>query len=903
MGADHKTSRLGSRKETAEVIVMSPSDKSIAEQAATNHLLQSQPSQLKRAYGQFARGSFVEAKLALTELLEETPEPPEAYYLLGLTLLELNEYAAASNALRNSMALSPGDPAVMFALATALYMQKDYRSAIEWYQAALAREPTNFHIASGLAAALASSGEGHRALEVYDRLLQHRPGDPITLINRANIYQALGQTSRAINDYKAALVELPNDAQAHRSLAKSLIEIGDATAALEHWTVAIRLEPSNSYFCIPLAQALLDLGEQQAVLSQLKLIVDSHSQDLETLVSIGIIYHKLELLDDAIAVYNKALDVDCTFPVALLNRGILNAALGNIDDALRDYDKCIHLHPTNADALFNRGNLYQKLGEADAAETDFRNGLLIQPNHSGINQNLAVLLFKQGNFSESTRIFTHLLSIVDDKYETLLNLAHSCLKQGEIRSSLEYNQAALSIRPNAEYLPGLIVHQKMMLCDWSDWEQSVTQLAKTIHENKSTAMPFHLLAITDDPYLQLVCATNYTQRRFRTSMNQPDGRGSPVREKETNFSRRHDRNKIRLAYFSSDFYRHATTLLISEMLEKHDKRFFEIIVYHFATISDDATARICRASDEFYDVSLYTDEEVIVHAVNNKLDIAVDLKGHTENSRTTIFAARIAPIQVNYLGYPGTMGADFIDYIIADRETIPLSLERFYSERVIRLSPCYQPNDGRRPISDWMFTRQELGLPNDAFVYCCFNNSYKITPSVFDVWMRILLAVPNSVLWLLSCNSIADQNLRREADKRGVDSSRLVFAGALPNPLHLSRLRNADLFLDTFPCSAHTTASDCLWSGVPLITIQGRTFASRVASSLLRAIGVTETITQSNEQYESLATHLGLHPEEIKEIRGKLFRNKASTRLFDSSAYTLTWEIALRSLVEDKGAC
>src|SRR5262249_19594976 len=348
------------------------------------------------------------------------------------------------------------------------------------------------------------------------------------------------------------------------------------------------------------------------------------------------------------------------------------------------------------------------------------------------------------------------------------------------------------------------------------------------------------------------------------------------------------------------FYQHATAYLMAELFEKHDPGRFEIIGVSFGR--DDRSemrARLIAAFDQFLDVRAKSDAEVARLLSELKVDIAVDLKGYTRDGRPRILAHRPAPIQVNYLGLPGTMGADFIDYIITDEVVLPFDQHSFYSERIVHLPDCYQPNDRRRQIAERTPARAEVGLPERGFVFCSFNNNWKITPEVFDVWMRLLKAINGSVLWLLRDNATAEQNLRKEALARGVDPRRLVFAPRMKLEDHLARHRLADLSLDTPPCNAHTTASDALWAGLPVLTCMGKAFAGRVTASLLNAIGLPELVTSNMADYEALALTLAGDPARLRNIKAKLARNRETDPLFDTdrfrrgieAAYTKMWEI------------
>ena len=390
---------------------------------------------------------------------------------------------------------------------------------------------------------------------------------------------------------------------------------------------------------------------------------------------------------------------------------------------------------------------------------------------------------------------------------------------------------------------------------------------------------------------------------LRINFNAPDC-GSPkniLRLKKSDLAEASniDHNRIRLAYLSADFHEHATSYLMAGIFDCHDKSRFEVTAVSLGTDDNSEMRQRLKASFEcFIDAETFSDDQIANLVRSSEVDILVDLMGFTGNSRTGIFAQRAAPIQVNYLGYPGTMGAEYIDYIIADEVVIPKNQRKYYSEKIVSLPNSYQANDRKRYISDKKFTRAELELPETSFVFCCFNNAYKITPHVFDSWMRIMNQVDGSVLWLILDNVTASHNLKQEAAARGVNPERLVFANRMPLPDHLARHRLADLFLDTLPYNAHTTASDALWAGLPVLTLLGETFAGRVAASLLNAIGLPELITTALEGYEQMAVGLATHPEKMTSIKHKLVNNRLTTPLFDTKLFTKHIEAAYSAMYE-----
>jgi len=412
------------------------------------------------------------------------------------------------------------------------------------------------------------------------------------------------------------------------------------------------------------------------------------------------------------------------------------------------------------------------------------------------------------------------------------------------------------------------------MCNWDRFHEMQNWIFEKINSRAKICIPFALLALYDSPLSHKVCSEVLVSERH------------PVKNILGNISRRSSQNKIRIGYFSADFNDHAVSVLTAELFELHNKDQFEIIAFYFgANTKDEIHNRLTQSFDHFKYVRSMSDLEVAKFSRKLQIDIAVDLGGFTKNSRTGIFSYRAAPIQLSYLGYLGTMGVEYIDYLIADKTIIPQGSEHYYSEKIIYL-PSYQVNDRKRIISEKEFTRYELGLPESGFVFCCFNNNYKILPSTFDSWMRVLKAVEGSVLFLFAENQWAKHNLIKEAIARGMEPNRIIFGEALPREEYLSRYKCCDLFLDTYPYNAGTTASDALWAGLPLVTLMGESFASRVASSILSAIHLPELITSSQEEYEALAIELGKNPQKLLFIKEKLIKNRLTTPLFDTPLFT-----------------
>jgi predicted O-linked N-acetylglucosamine transferase (SPINDLY family) len=451
-------------------------------------------------------------------------------------------------------------------------------------------------------------------------------------------------------------------------------------------------------------------------------------------------------------------------------------------------------------------------------------------------------------------------------------------------------QRAYALDPEADWLRGMAIHNQMNACDWNKYAQTLPSLLRAVGLGKKSCTPFVMLSLEDSPALQHQAADTYVRARY------PDHSEAGALPAGT----AHD--KLRLGYYSADFRNHAVSFLMAEIFELHDRDRFQVIGFDFGVgVPDEMRQRVSQAFDRFIHVHDQSDYEVAALSRDLGIDIAIDLGGHTQGSRTGIYADRAAPIQVNYLGYPGTMAAPFIDYILADSVLITPDTQPHYSEKVVYL-PHFQANDSKRRISERIFTRAEVGLPKTGFAYCCFNATYKINPETFASWMRILKQVENAVLWLFEANQEAVHHLRHAAREHGIAPERLVFANKLPVPEYLARYRLADLFLDTLPYNAGTTASDALWAGLPVLTLAGQSFVSRMAASLLHAVGLPELITHSRGEYEALAIALANDSARLAEIRVRLAENRMTAPLFDAPRFTRHLEAAYRAMHERQQA-
>ncbi len=607
-----------------------------------------------------------------------------------------------------------------------------------------------------------------------------------------------------------------------------------------------------------------------------------HAIQPEVLVNLGNVLAAQNRLKEALASFDKALAARPDLFEALFNRANALLELRRSEEALEGYDRVTALRPDFPSGWNNRGTALRQLRRLEEALASFSRAALLAPSHVNALTNRAIVLFDLRLLVQALLAADAALMVQSDAPEALYIKGNVLRDMGRLEEGRACFDRVLKIAPERGYAFNGLAQTTLMLCDWAGMTALAPRLQGEVQAGRSLIQPLMLMGYTEDAALLRRCAENYVHR---VAPAQPAiGGGKPYR---------HDR--IRLAYLSADFHTHPTAQLMAELFERHDRAQFEVSAYAFGPDDDSAMRhRLVKAFDTFEDVRHLSDLAVARLIRAREIDIAVDLNGHTQDARPGIFSHRPAPVQVNYLVYPGTTGARFMDYILADRIVLPLDQQPYFSEKIVHLSDCYQANDTTRTLLPAP-SRNDAGLPDGDFVFCCFNNSWKITAPIFDIWMRLLQQVPGSLLWLL--DSPARDNLRAHASARGVDAGRLVFAPKLVPDQHLARCQLADLFLDTLPYNAHTTCSDALWAGVPVVTCYGKAFHGRVAASLLKATDLPELVTTRLQDYEALALELTRNPALLKATREKLKRNRLTTPLYDSERFRQNIEAAYEAML------
>jgi predicted O-linked N-acetylglucosamine transferase (SPINDLY family) len=609
---------------------------------------------------------------------------------------------------------------------------------------------------------------------------------------------------------------------------------------------------------------------------------------------LGIIACQSHRIGRGIELISNAIKLNANVADAHYNLGNALLDLMRPQEALESYERVIELKPNvtmslSYAALYaNRGKALMLLARPAEALASYDRALALKPDYAEAYCSRGTVLRELNRPEEALASYDKALALERDLVKAWLGRGHvlNRLKRHEVAADAYAN--VLRLDPQRSLMKGLILHQKMLSCEWKDVNYLIAEIERDLASGKLSAEPFGWQGVAKTERSLLLCAKLYNEKEFPASIT------------NNNRLQYDHKRKVRVGYLSGRFGRQAVSHLLVGVLENHDDSRFEI--YAFDNGWDDQSEirqRINASVHNVVNISRLTDSLAIDAICENQIDILVNLNGYYGKRRTRVFAQRPAPIQISYLGYPGTLGANYIDYIIADRYVIPQSHKAFYTEKVVYLPNCYQANDGKKEIGAHYFSRKECDLPENGFVFCCFNNSYKIMPDVFDCWMRILKQVGGSVVWLMETNSAVANNLRKEAVARGVDPKRLIFAKRMPLlPDHLARHRLADLFLDTLPYNAHTTASDALWAGLPVLTCVGDTFPGKVAASMLHTIGLSELTTTTLDAYEQMAIDLANQPEKLAAMKRKVVHNRLTTPLFDTKLFTKHIEAAYTAMYE-----
>ena len=700
--------------------------------------------------------------------------------------------------------------------------------------------------------ALYSNGQVQEALDAVETLIKSYPNEPFLYNISGACFAGLGQLDNALQSYEKALTIKPDYAEVHYNLGVTLQELDQLEAAVKSYEKAITIKPDYADAYINLGITLKNLGQ----------------------------------LDAAVKSYEKAIAINPDYAEAHNNLGNTLDDLGQLDAAVKSYENALAIKPDFAEAHNNLGNTLMNLDQLNEAVKCFKQALAIKPDYAEAHNNLGNTLMNLDQLEASIKSFEKALAINPRYAEAYQNHGNALLGLKRMDEALVSFERALVLKPDIKFLLGHSLHTKMQLCIWDDLPNRLNELTKKINNSNNVTHPFPILGLIDDPKIQRKTAEIYINEKYPQSHVLSKIKPYPKHK------------KIRIGYFSADFREHPVAALTAELYEMHDRDQFEIHAFSYGTdTKDKMNLRIKAGVDHFHEVFTMSHKDIAMLARSLEIDIAVDLGGFTQDARTGIFALSAAPIQASYIGVLSTMGTDYYDYLVADQTLIPEQNQKYYSEKIVYL-PCFQVNDSTQSPPEIILTRKDLELPEEEFVFCCFNNTYKITPNTFDSWGRILEQVDGSVLLIYADNDTAQINLTKEITTRGIDPNRLIFGKHLSKPEYLARYRVADLFLDTHPYNAGTTASDALRMGLPVLTLEGNSFNSREAASVISALNLPELITTTKEEYESLAIELATNPEKLKIIKDKLVSNLSTAPLYNTKLFTKNLESAYTEMYE-----
>ena len=795
---------------------------------------------------QYSKGHFHEVIDTIKMLNKEYPNVPLLFNIVGACYKAIGQLEPATQMFENAISIKPDYAEAHKNLGIVLKDLGRFDAAIKSFKQSITLEPNHVDTHYNLAVTFKAMNHLDAAVKSYEKVVSIKPDFAAAHNNLGNVFKDLERLDDAVKSYKNVIAIKPDLPEPYNNLGNVFKDLNQLDDAVQSYKKAIAIKPD---------------------------FAEAHN-------NLGNAFKDLDQLDDAVLNYEKAININQNFAEAYFNLGVVLKQLRQLDDAVIAYKNALSIKPDFAEAHNNLGSCFTVLGQTIAAINCYEKAIRIKPDFDEAHNFLGFNFFSLGRIKEAAKCFETAISINPDYAEANDNLGHVFKKLKQLDKAMLCYQRAYEIKPNMNFILGDILNNKMNLCDWGDLPNLLNEVKSKIIDGERVVGPFSLLGLIDYPALQRKASETFINFYYPTSHTLP----------KLELYSRH--KKIRIGYFSADFKIHPVATLTAELYEIHDRSQFEIYAFSFGPDTNDKmNLRIKAGVDYFHDVHSMSHKEITLLARSLEIDIAIDLGGFTAKSRTDVFAMSAAPIQLGYIGFLGTMGADYYDYLIADQIMIPKKNQKDYSEKIIYL-PSFQVNDSKELPPKLILTRKDLGLPEKGFVFCCFNNTYKFTPVTFDSWARILKQVDDSVLIIYANNDSQKINLVKEIVLRGIDPSRLIFGERLPRPEYLARYRAVDLFLDTHPYNAGTTASDALRMGLPMITYIGESYQARMGASILNAINLPELITTSSKEYESLAVDLATNPEKFKIIKDKLAGNLATAILYDTKLFAKNLEFA-----------
>jgi protein O-GlcNAc transferase len=729
------------------------------------------------------------------------------------------------------------------------------------------------------------------AMEAYQVAIRQYPHMPELPFNLASILHATGNWAAAEPLYRQATILKPAFAEAHNNLGDVYKQLGRYADAAMAFEKAIRLRPDYAEAFNNLGSVLQIQGHLEQAITSYRNAVAIKPELFQAFHNLATCFWRAKEFSLALEAAKQSVTLSPDFHDAQLQLGMFLQQTNQLDEAIPAFESAVQLKPDSINALLCLGNAYQLQGRLLQAIPVYEQLLAFDPTHFVACNDLATAYQEINHYGKAREYYERAVALAPDFASAYANLASCCFLQQDFQGSIDSCRKALVMNPTMHRVKMMLVNQLMLQCDWRDVERLSDELiaANDLETDLEAMAPFAFISLAKPttPEQQLRCARKWSNYLKQKCCHRKVQRLTKVLAKR----------RIRIGYMSADFRTHAVAFMLPELFEQHDRSDFEVFAY--ALCGEDESPirhRLKNGVDVFREMQSFSHRQAAEQIAADQIDILIDLQGYTTHNRSEILEMRPAPIQVSYIGFPGTMGCDFIDYILVDDYVTPPNQQAFYTEKLVHLPGCYQVNDSYHEVSDRQFTRAECGLPDDGFVFCSFNSFAKYTPTMFDCWMRLLRSVPNSVLWCAGQNDRANTNLQREAINRGVPKQRIVFAEQLPIGEHLARHHLADLFLDTYPYNGHATASIAIRMGLPIVTLSGSTLASRVAGSLLRAVDMSSLISTSFEEYETIAMRLATDPQACQATRSQLVKNLKIAKLFDGQDFARKVERAYRKM-------
>ena len=799
------------------------------------------------------------------------------------SLFKENKYKETIETCKELLANNKNTIEAMKLISKSFFAIKKVEDSRLYLKKILNIEPDNYESIKDLGNTYQAVGNNSMAKDYYRKAIAINSSYAPALTNLGIIELKNGNNEEALSLLKKSTESDPQLTPAWVNLANGYLKLGMAKEAEIACIRLIKLNPNIYRFNFLLANTFIIQNKLKEGEIYLRKTIKLQNNFFQAHLNLGAILIDLGKIKEAEVFTRQAIKLKPDIPEAHNNLGSILKDIGKLDEAELATRKAIELKPDYADSYYNLGLILRSLGKLNEAELATRKAIELKPNYALAHSNLGLILRDLDKLNEAELATRKAIELKPDLAIAYSNLGSILKDNGKYDQAVKFYEQGLKLDLKSASSKFGLITSKGYICQWNEQKMQNMWLTE-LGTKESSVNPWDLFSLEDNPSKHLI-----RSRRFHKEFFNKEA------QKITYLSNK----KIHIGYFSADFREHPTMFLITSILKLHDKSKFKIFLYSFTPKEDEFTNIAKNSGCIFRDIKDLNDIEASSLARDDKLDIAIDLMGYTRHNRMSIFSYRVAPIQINYLGFPGSVGADNIDYILADKIIIPKESKKFYSEKIIYMPNCYQCNDNRKYISKETLSRKDLNLPEEGFIFTCFNNNYKITPKEFNIWMRLLKEVKESVLWLYGSNKWSISNLKKETLKRNIDPQRLIFANRMPLRRHLARYSFGDLALDTFNCNGHTTTSDALWAGLPVLTKIGESFAARVSASLLTFTGLSELITYNEKEYEEKALNIANNPIEIKRLKSNLANSRETSSLYNSELFTRDLESKLKELVRN----